>query len=129
MPLKILIVDDSKLVHAMIAQTLEMANVEIDELIHAMNGKEGLDKLQSQPIDLVFSDIHMPQMDGIAMIEAMRGQDALKDLPVVVISSEGSHKRLDELKHFGVQHFIRKPFTPEMINEVIHEVMGEADGR
>lgn len=127
MALKILIVDDSKLVHAMIAQTLDMSGVEIDEVCHAMNGKEGLEKLRSQSLDLVFSDIHMPVMDGIEMIERIRQDENLRHIPVVVISSEGSHKRIDDLKHFGVQHFIRKPFTPEMINDVIHEVMGEAN--
>jgi len=127
MALKILIVDDSKLVHAMIAQTLDMSGVEIEEVFHAMNGKEGLEKLQNQTLDLVFSDIHMPIMDGVEMIERMRHDEAIQHIPVVVISSEGSHKRLDELKSFGVQHFIRKPFTPEMINTVIHEVMGEAN--
>ncbi len=125
MPLNILIVDDSKLVHAMIAQTLEMANVEIQEVLHAMNGKEGLEVLHNHSIDLVFSDIHMPVMDGIEMIETAFRDENLKSIPIIVISSEGSHKRIDELKHFGVKHYIRKPFTPEMINEVIQQVMGE----
>ena len=125
MPLNVLIVDDSKLVHAMIAQTLEMADVEIQEVLHAMNGKEGLDILRRQPIDLVFSDIHMPVMDGIEMIEAAFQDEKLRSIPIVVISSEGSHKRIDELKNFGVKHYIRKPFTPETINEVVKQEIGE----
>ncbi len=128
MSLSILIVDDSRLVHAMIAQTLEMTNVDVKEVLHAMNGKEGLEILRTRPIDLVFSDIHMPIMDGVEMIEVASKEETLRSIPIIVISSEGSHKRIDELKNCGVQHYIRKPFTPEMINEVVQQVMGESHG-
>jgi len=124
MSINILVVDDSKLLHAMIEQTLEMADIEIAQHYKAMNGAEGLEILLSQPVDLVFSDIHMPEMDGAEMIKAMQKEKNLKNIPIVIISSEGSHKLIDELKDIGVQYFIRKPFTPEKISEVIKKLTG-----
>ncbi len=128
MSINILVVDDSKLVHAMIEQTLEMAGIEIAQHYKAMNGAEGLAILRSHPVDLIFSDIHMPEMDGVEMIRTMMKEESLKIIPIVVISSEGSKKRIDELKEIGVQHFIRKPFTPEIISEVVLEITGEQNG-
>ncbi len=124
MSINILVVDDSKLLHAMIEQTLEMANIEISQHYKAMNGAEGLEVLLSHPVDLVFSDIHMPEMNGVEMIKAMHEEETLKNIPVVIISSEGSNKRIDELKEIGVKYFIRKPFTPEKISEVVHKLTG-----
>ncbi|MEW6234413.1 MAG: response regulator [Candidatus Omnitrophota bacterium] len=125
MSLSILVVDDSRVVHAVIAKTLEMAEIPVKKIFDAMNGKEALDILRSNPIDLVFSDIHMPIMDGVEMIENMWADDQLKKIPVVVVSSEGSQTRVKELVNFGVKSYIRKPFTPEMIREVVDKVMGE----
>ncbi len=125
MALKILIVDDSRLVPAVISQTLEMAQVEVEELHKAGNGQEGLEILRAHPVDLVFSDIHMPVMDGVAMIDAIKNDENLKEIPIIVVSSEGSQQRLDYLKNIGIKAFIQKPFTPEAISEAIELVMGD----
>ncbi|MBN2329095.1 MAG: response regulator [Candidatus Omnitrophica bacterium] len=125
MPFNILIVDDSKIVHAMLTQALEMTDIELGEIFHAMNGREGLDLLRRHSVDLVLSDIHMPEMDGVEMVEQVRLDESLRSIPIVVISSEGSRKRMEQLRENGVQYFIRKPFTPEKINESIRQAMGE----
>ena len=129
MSMNILVVDDSKLALAVMDQTLEMVEIDLNELYKASNGKEGLEVLHAHPVDLVFSDIHMPVMDGVEMIGAMQEDERLKNIPVVVISSEGSLKRIEELKKKGIKSFIRKPFTPEMVADVIAQVMrGGEDG-
>ncbi len=124
MPLNLLVVDDSRVVHGVIAKTLELAEVDINQRFDASNGQEALEILNANTIDLVFSDIHMPVMDGIELITSMKNNDNFKSIPVVVISSEGGQKRVNELKSLGINQFIRKPFTPEEIRAVINEVMG-----
>lgn len=124
MSLNLLVVDDSRVVHGVIAKTLELAEVDINQRFDASNGQEALEILNANTIDLVFSDIHMPVMDGIELITSMKNNDNLKSIPVVVISSEGGQKRVNELKSLGINQFIRKPFTPEEIRAVINEVMG-----
>lgn len=123
MAYNILIVDDSETVRAVIARTLEMAEVPIRKLHEAENGKIALDILRNEWIDLVFSDINMPVMSGVEMIEAMQQDELLGTIPVVVISTEGSKTRIDNLMEKGVRAYIRKPFTPEKVREVVDKLL------
>jgi len=127
MAYNVLVVDDSKIIRAVIKKTLTLAGVPIGELYEAQNGKEGLSLLKDKWVDLVFSDIHMPEMGGVEMIERMAADTALCEVPVIVVSSEGSKTRMEELLHKGARAYIRKPFTPELIRDVVNETMGVTD--
>lgn len=122
--INVLVVDDSQTVRQVIKKTLGMAGVETNEIYEAGNGQEGLDILGRQWVDLVFSDINMPVMNGVEMIERIKADDVLKSIPVVIITTEGSATRVAELKAKGVSAYIRKPFTPEEIRSVVDEVLG-----
>ena len=63
-------------------------------------------------------------MNGVEMISRMNRDKSLKDIPVIVISTDGSTKRIEELKKAGVREYLRKPFTPESIGAVIDRVLG-----
>jgi two-component system, chemotaxis family, chemotaxis protein CheY len=128
MALNILVVDDSETVREVIAKTLGLAQVPVNELHMAANGQEALDILQDNWVDLVFSDINMPVMTGVEMIERMREDDVMRAIPVIVVSTEGSATRIEELRSKGVSAYIRKPFTPESIRKVVDEVLGSSDG-
>ncbi len=121
MSLNILIVDDSVTIRTVIAKAIGMSNAPVNEIQFAANGQEALNILGKSFVDLVLVDINMPVMNGVEMIERMQTQDHLKSIPVVVVSTEGSSTRLEELKSKGVKAFIRKPFTPESIYRVIRE--------
>jgi len=128
MALNILVVDDSETVREIIAKTLELAQVPVSELFMAANGKEALDILAEHWVDLVFSDINMPVMGGVEMIERMHEDELMKTIPVVVVSTEGSATRIDQLKSKGVSAYIRKPFTPELIRKVVDDIIGVTEG-
>ncbi len=128
MPYNILIVDDSETVRAVIARTLEMAGVAVAALHQASNGEEALEVMKNNWIDLVFSDINMPVMGGVEMIERMQESDLLGTVPVVVVSTEGSKTRIDDLLSKGVRAYIRKPFTPEKVKAVVEELLGGDTG-
>ena len=123
MSYNILIVDDSATVRAVIARTLEMAGVPIRTLHHAENGEVALGILRDEWIDLVFSDINMPVMTGVEMIEHMQEDDLLGTIPVVVVSTEGSKTRIENLMTKGVRAYIRKPFTPEKVKQIIDDLL------
>ena len=125
MNLRILLVDDSALVRNIIAKALRLAEVPCDEIRGAGDGQAALDALAESPVDLVFSDINMPGMDGVELIEKMSHDDRFKDIPVVVVSTDGSEERMEELKQYGVRAYIRKPFTPEQIREVVNGVINQ----
>lgn len=124
MALSILIVDDSKVMRSVIRRILDMCSMDINELYEASNGKEALDILGKNLIDLILADLNMPVMDGVEMIERMKDDGLLKTIPVIVVSTDGNEARIEELKSKGVRAFIRKPFTPEIIVSVISDVTG-----
>ena len=125
MALNILIVDDSATTRAIIAKTIDMAGIPVGHLGEAANGAEALEILDKEWFDLVFTDLHMPVMSGIELVRQMRSRDLLSSTPVVVVSSEGGQERIDQLMEWGVRAYVRKPFTPEQMTTVIHDMLGE----
>jgi two-component system chemotaxis response regulator CheY len=123
MALNILIVDDSSVMRAMIQKTLAIAHIPTGEIVQAADGKEGLEKMSNHWIDLVFADINMPVMNGEEMIKNMKEDVEMKDIPIIVVSTEGSATRIKRLKRMGV-HFIQKPFSPELLRDSVITLTG-----
>lgn len=123
MALNILIVDDSKVVRSVIKKTLDIAGVDAGKIFEAGDGKEALEILDKEWIDLVFADINMPVMTGLEMVDRMKEDGILQTIPVVIVSTEGSETRIEELKAKGIRAYIRKPFTPETIKKVVDDIM------
>jgi two-component system chemotaxis response regulator CheY len=120
--LNLLVVDDSAVMRAMIIKTLRLSGVELGELFQAGNGLEGLKVLEANHVDLVLVDINMPVMNGEEMIDRMKENPEMKDIPVVVISTEGSKARIESLQHKGAT-FIHKPFSPETIRDTAKHLL------
>ncbi|MBW2144599.1 MAG: response regulator [Deltaproteobacteria bacterium] len=123
MAINILIVDDSTVMRAIILKTMQMSGIQIGEIYQAANGQEGLETVKDNWIDIVIADINMPVMNGEEMIDRMQDNLYTRDIPVVVVSTEGSQKRIERLKDKGVT-FISKPFTPELVRDTIKTVTG-----
>jgi two-component system chemotaxis response regulator CheY len=123
MAYNILVVDDSQTMRAVIVKTISMAEVEVSKLFEATNGKEALELLEREWVDIVFADINMPVMNGIEMVEHMVKLGYMECTPVVVISTEGSKTRLDALRSMGVRGFLRKPISPELFKTVVDGVL------
>jgi two-component system chemotaxis response regulator CheY len=123
MAVNVLIVDDSAVMRSMVQKTLKLSGLQLGEIHQAANGREGLEILERQWIDLVIADINMPVMTGEEMIEHMQANPNLKAIPTIVISTEGSQTRIDRLQGKGVR-FIHKPFSPEMVRDTVKDVLG-----
>jgi two-component system, chemotaxis family, chemotaxis protein CheY len=121
--MNVLVVDDSAVIRAMIIKTLKLAGVDLGQVHEAANGQAGLEKLQADWIDIAFVDINMPVMNGEEMIVKLRENPLWADLPVVVVSTEGSQTRIDRLLQKGVR-FVHKPFAPEVVRQVVLEITG-----
>ena len=124
MAYKILLIDDSAIVRKMLKKTLELSGLELSEVLEAGNGQEGLDVLRREWVDLVFLDINMPVMNGMEFMRVINADDILSKTPVVVVSTEGSQDRQDELFNLSIKAFVRKPVTPEILSETIASVLG-----
>jgi two-component system chemotaxis response regulator CheY len=123
MAYNILIVDDSATIRAVIKRTIGMAGVSTGKLFEAANGKLALEVLKSNPVDVVFADLNMPEMGGVELTSNIRGNPAWNKLPVVIVSSESMEKRIAILQAQGISGYIHKPFTPEQIRNVIEQVL------
>jgi two-component system chemotaxis response regulator CheY len=121
---KILIVDDSKIVRAMIRKNLKMVGIE-DNVFEAADGTQALEMLKEQPVDIVFADIHMPNMNGEALVEEIMQRDDLSAIFVVMISSDRSEARRQRLEQLGVKAYIQKPFRPEAFRDVLSGLVKE----
>ncbi|MDM8518227.1 response regulator [Desulfobacterales bacterium HSG16] len=122
MSINVLVVDDSRVMRAMILKSLELAGLPIDQTYQATNGKEGLEVLKQHGIDLVIVDVNMPIMNGEEMLDAMIKTPGLQNIPVLVISTESSVTRTTRLREKGAA-FIHKPFKPETIRDTVKHIM------
>jgi two-component system chemotaxis response regulator CheY len=123
MSLNVLVVDDSAVMRSMIIRAMKMAELPLGEIHQAGDGQDGLDQLKANWIDLVVVDINMPVMNGEEMIGHMKTDPLTQDTPIIVVSTEGSEKRIQRLKDQGAM-FIHKPFSPEQIRDTIIELTG-----
>ena len=124
MAYKILIVDDSSIVRSVLKKTIGMAEVPTEEIFEAGDGNEALELLKQQQIDLILADLNMPGMNGSEMIEHILADEKTCHIPVVVISTEASTTRIDQLQARGVRKYLHKPFTPEVVRDVLFDVLG-----
>jgi two-component system chemotaxis response regulator CheY len=124
MPINVLLVDDSDVIREMILKTMRLARVPLGETYQAGNGQEALDTLEREWVDIALVDINMPVMDGKELISRLRASERFADLPIVVVTTEGAEISIERLRELGVTAFLRKPFTPEQIRDVIAEVAG-----
>ncbi len=129
MAFTILIVDDSATMRSMIKRTVLMTDMITGEFLEATGGREALDIMQQQQINLVLADINMPEMDGVEMIQRMHADECTRAIPVVIISTEANTARIAPLKEKGVVGYVHKPFNPETIRDVIYEVIGDCHAR
>jgi len=115
----VLLVDDSSTMRKIIGRSLRQAGIAFDNIYEAADGQEALDILESKDVDIVLSDINMPNMDGISFLREKATRDAIKDIPVLIISTENGDDIIGEAKSLGAVGAIKKPFTPDKVNEVL----------
>jgi two-component system chemotaxis response regulator CheY len=121
---KILIVDDSQLIHSM--YRLVLNRYEGCKICDAMNGLEALDILSREnSFDLILLDINMPVMNGIQFMEKLRKEKIYRQIPIIVISTEGKEEDTLKALKLGAWGYIVKPFKPHVLYELIEKVQAK----
>lgn len=113
----VLIVDDSAAIRKILQRVLRQANVPLGAVHEAGDGAEALAALKSRKVDLILSDINMPNMDGLELLGRIKSDESLKSVPVIIISTEGSQNKVLEAVRLGAAGYVRKPFTPDQIKD------------
>jgi len=117
MPPNVLIVDDSAAIRKILQRVLRQAEIPLGNILEAGDGIQALEVLKSSPIDLVLSDINMPNMDGLQLLAQIKSSGQWPDLRVVMITTEGNQARVLEAVGLGAAGYVKKPFTADQIKE------------
>jgi two-component system chemotaxis response regulator CheY len=118
---KILTVDDSASIRQMVSFTLKKEGYEV---IEASDGKDALSKIGSGPVNMVITDLNMPNMNGIELIHALRTNASYKFTPIVMLTTESHQDKKDLGKQAGATGWIVKPFKPEQLIAVVKRLLG-----
>ena len=120
---ELLVVDDSKVMRDMIVACLR--SDASFRFVHAASGLEAIEQLSLRPFDLVVLDLNMPDIGGIEVVEFVRGQDRLKTLPIIIVTTRGDEASRSRALGAGASRFVVKPFDPDAILEEVRALLAE----
>lgn len=112
----VMVVDDSVSMRQLVSFALKDAGYEV---VPAVNGKDAFDKLNGTRIDMVITDLNMPEMNGVDFIKKLRGKFGYKFTPVVMLTTESRETNKQEGREAGASGWLVKPFTPQQLIEVV----------
>jgi two-component system chemotaxis response regulator CheY len=117
---RILTVDDSASMRQMVLVTLEGAGYDV---VQACDGVEALELARQSDVDLVLTDVHMPRMDGIALVRELRALQSYKFVPMLILTTESSQEKKSDGKRAGATGWIVKPFNPPQLLATVARVI------
>jgi two-component system chemotaxis response regulator CheY len=120
--LKVLVVDDQNSVRQMTRITLEQIGVR--HIHEAENGVKAIDTASTQPLDLIISDYNMPEMDGMQLLQAVRGHPAARRVPFILVTGRGDRELVVKAAQAGANNYVVKPFTADILKTKIEQVIG-----
>jgi len=124
MGVTVLIVDDSAVMRKILERSLRQTQVAIDTVLEAADGVEALDRLQSaNGVNVIFTDVNMPNMDGLEFLRQVRQSTKYGKVPVVMVTTEGAEAKVNEAMGLGAAGYIKKPFTPVQMQEALQKIV------
>lgn len=124
--MKFLVVDDSPTMRRIVINALKTFGY--GEIIEAEDGQEGLAKLMGEKVDFVITDWNMPNMTGLELTKAIRSNDSLKHLPILMVTTRGLKQDIVEALQAKVNNYVVKPFTPQVLKEKIDAILKAVNG-
>jgi two-component system chemotaxis response regulator CheY len=124
MAYRVLIVDDSQSMRKFVRRVIDASGIELSECLQASNGREALEILRKEWVDIVLTDINMPELDGEELIRRLAADDLLESIPVVVVSTDSTRTRIERLLELGARGYVTKPFRPEELRAELERVLG-----
>lgn len=121
-PINVLIVDDSSTMRLLIRRVVDLTQVRIGIVYEAGNGAEALKVLETCSVDAVFTDINMPVMSGYELLHEIARRQHWNHILLIVVSTDGSKLRREEVREVNVSLYIQKPFRPEEVRNVLSRI-------
>ncbi|MDD2384257.1 MAG: response regulator [Sulfurospirillaceae bacterium] len=116
-----LVVDDSSTMRRIICNTL--GNIGYTNVTEAEDGMEALIKIKTQHFDAIMTDWNMPRMNGLELVKALRAMESYKDVPIIMVTTEGGKREVITAIKEGVNNYIVKPFTPQVLKEKLKDII------
>lgn len=117
----IMTADDSASIRQMVRFTLKESGYEV---LEAVDGRDAVQKLQSQAVDMLITDLNMPNLDGIGLIKEARAIPSCRFIPIIMLTTESQESKKQEGKSAGATGWIVKPFKPDQLLAVVKKVLG-----
>ncbi len=125
--MRLLVVDDSSTMRRIIRNTLERLGH--TDVVEAEHGVEAWEKLSvDESIKVVITDWNMPEMNGLDLVKKIRAEKKYEDMPIIMVTTEGGKAEVITALKAGVNNYIVKPFTPQVLKEKLEDVLGIAPG-
>ncbi|TQR33788.1 two-component system response regulator [Campylobacter sp. MIT 99-7217] len=125
--MKLLVVDDSSTMRRIIKNTLEKLGH--NDILEAEHGVEAWDLLEkNDDIKVVITDWNMPEMNGLDLVKKIRAEKKYEDMPIIMVTTEGGKAEVITALKAGVNNYIVKPFTPQVLKEKLEDVLGIGSG-
>ena len=121
--IKVLIVDDQVTSRLLLGDALQQLGFK--QITAAGDGEQGMKIMVQNPHHLVISDFNMPEMDGLGLLRAVRGHQAIRKLPFILLTGRGDRELVIKAAQAGVNNYLVKPFTPQVLKEKIEQVLGK----
>ena len=125
MSYKILIVEDSKTMRSMITTTL--GEFEDYEVIEAASGFDAMRELPRMKFDLIITDINMPNINGLELVSFVKSNENYRDIPIIIVSTEGSQRDREKGLGLGANEYLVKPFDPDELQKMVQKLLGRAE--
>lgn len=126
MALNIMIVDDSPVMRVFLRKVVQLTGLPLGEFFEAGDGEAALHLLKRHWIDLVLTDINMPRMNGEEFVRQMESDELMRDIPVIVVSTDSTRERIDQMLTLGARGYISKPFFPETLRDAVEKALRSA---
>ncbi len=123
MAFSVLIVDDSPAMRAFIKRVIDMSGFDVGTCIEAGDGEEALEILTRSWVDIVLTDINMPRMSGEELVRKMHDDEMMKEIPIVVVSTDSTKIRIETMISLGAKGYVTKPFHPEQLRFELERVL------
>ena len=124
MAFHLMVVDDSAAMRTFIVRVIWLSGLDVASCIQAANGREALDLLRENWIDIVITDINMPVMNGEELLCNLEKDEVLRTIPVLVVSTDGSEHRVQQMMSLGAKGYLKKPFSPELLRKSMEQLLG-----
>lgn len=125
--MKLVVVDDSSTMRRIIKNTL--SRLGYDDVLEGENGVQGWEQMDANPdVNVLITDWNMPEMNGLELVKKVRADSRFTDIPIIMVTTEGGKAEVITALKAGVNNYIVKPFTPQVLKEKLEAVLGTNDG-